>query len=382
MYHPEFDCLCPSRYPDCCNPDAAFWRGEDSQTDPAGRDGYSGRSVSAYSQWCRQLCFLYVLYLLINNVKYSHSLFITISPSSLKENHIHMAHNERNMDWIGLQGPFCRYTIVQSYISTENIKKIFAKSWKLFVLSTGFMPRVIKVAPACAVMISSYEFGKSFFQKMNRERLASWRLSVCGAECCSVGEESSWQHTDADIYIRTVGKRPSQTESWETGFVCFFWRRRGFVFSWNFTVIRLETHLDPWAQYGVCTNRHGYWWRIWDHRLYVCWLFDFIGILKWEYFLDAQRKRLEPNSVDTDQTFVHILKNTVTMSLVTVIVPYLEVHRFSAHHRQSAMMKMLTRPMWVLFERLNLLKWHNSWSMQECGVRSNAWWENLKTLHQ
>lgn len=40
-------------------------------------------------------------------------------------------------------------------------------------LFAGFMPRVIKVAPACAVMISSYEFGKSFFQKMNRERLAS-----------------------------------------------------------------------------------------------------------------------------------------------------------------------------------------------------------------
>ncbi|XP_028268771.1 mitochondrial glutathione transporter SLC25A39 [Parambassis ranga] len=42
-------------------------------------------------------------------------------------------------------------------------------------LFAGFMPRVIKVAPACAVMISSYEFGKAFFHKMNleRERLAS-----------------------------------------------------------------------------------------------------------------------------------------------------------------------------------------------------------------
>uniref|UniRef100_A0A672FB94 Mitochondrial glutathione transporter SLC25A39 n=1 Tax=Salarias fasciatus TaxID=181472 RepID=A0A672FB94_SALFA len=37
-------------------------------------------------------------------------------------------------------------------------------------LSPGFMPRVIKVAPACAVMISTYEFGKAFFQKMNRDR--------------------------------------------------------------------------------------------------------------------------------------------------------------------------------------------------------------------
>lgn len=42
-------------------------------------------------------------------------------------------------------------------------------------LFAGFMPRVIKVAPACAVMISTYEFGKAFFQKMNldQERLGS-----------------------------------------------------------------------------------------------------------------------------------------------------------------------------------------------------------------
>lgn len=38
-----------------------------------------------------------------------------------------------------------------------------------FVLA-GFLPRVIKVAPACAIMISTYEFGKTFFQKLNQER--------------------------------------------------------------------------------------------------------------------------------------------------------------------------------------------------------------------
>ncbi|CAL1587813.1 unnamed protein product [Knipowitschia caucasica] len=37
-------------------------------------------------------------------------------------------------------------------------------------LFAGFLPRVIKVAPACAVMISSYEFGKTFFQKMNLDQ--------------------------------------------------------------------------------------------------------------------------------------------------------------------------------------------------------------------
>lgn len=31
-------------------------------------------------------------------------------------------------------------------------------------------PRIIKAAPSCAIMISTYEFGKSFFQRLNREQ--------------------------------------------------------------------------------------------------------------------------------------------------------------------------------------------------------------------
>ncbi|NWQ80752.1 S2539 protein, partial [Columbina picui] len=38
------------------------------------------------------------------------------------------------------------------------------------VVLAGFLPRVIKVAPACAIMISTYEFGKTFFQKLNQEQ--------------------------------------------------------------------------------------------------------------------------------------------------------------------------------------------------------------------
>uniref|UniRef100_A0A5F9C273 Mitochondrial glutathione transporter SLC25A39 n=1 Tax=Oryctolagus cuniculus TaxID=9986 RepID=A0A5F9C273_RABIT len=34
----------------------------------------------------------------------------------------------------------------------------------------GFLPRIIKAAPSCAIMISTYEFGKSFFQRLNRDR--------------------------------------------------------------------------------------------------------------------------------------------------------------------------------------------------------------------
>ena len=38
-------------------------------------------------------------------------------------------------------------------------------------VSPGFLPRLIKVAPACAIMISTYEFGKAFFRKNNQERI-------------------------------------------------------------------------------------------------------------------------------------------------------------------------------------------------------------------
>ncbi|KAM5149536.1 mitochondrial glutathione transporter SLC25A39 isoform 3-T3 [Callospermophilus lateralis] len=37
-------------------------------------------------------------------------------------------------------------------------------------LFAGFLPRIIKAAPSCAIMISTYEFGKSFFQRLNREK--------------------------------------------------------------------------------------------------------------------------------------------------------------------------------------------------------------------
>ena len=36
-------------------------------------------------------------------------------------------------------------------------------------LYSGFAPRVLKIAPSCAIMISSYEIGKNFFKKGNRD---------------------------------------------------------------------------------------------------------------------------------------------------------------------------------------------------------------------
>lgn len=39
-------------------------------------------------------------------------------------------------------------------------------------LFSGIVPRVIKVAPACAIMISTYEFGKAFFKQYNASKLS------------------------------------------------------------------------------------------------------------------------------------------------------------------------------------------------------------------
>ncbi|KAH0627483.1 hypothetical protein JD844_003232 [Phrynosoma platyrhinos] len=37
-------------------------------------------------------------------------------------------------------------------------------------LFTGIIPRLTKIAPACAIMISTYEYGKSFFRKLNKNK--------------------------------------------------------------------------------------------------------------------------------------------------------------------------------------------------------------------
>ncbi|XP_053118042.1 probable mitochondrial glutathione transporter SLC25A40 isoform X2 [Hemicordylus capensis] len=37
-------------------------------------------------------------------------------------------------------------------------------------LFAGIVPRLTKIAPACAIMISTYEYGKSFFRRLNKDR--------------------------------------------------------------------------------------------------------------------------------------------------------------------------------------------------------------------
>ncbi|KAM6968262.1 mitochondrial glutathione transporter SLC25A40 [Aplochiton taeniatus] len=56
----------------------------------------------------------------------------------------------------------CTTLSVMRRIVTENgFRGLFA----------GFIPRLIKVAPACAIMISTYEFGKAFFRQHNQDKL-------------------------------------------------------------------------------------------------------------------------------------------------------------------------------------------------------------------
>ena len=55
-------------------------------------------------------------------------------------------------------------------ISHPNMFKYLYKIYKnegMGALYAGFGPRVMKIAPACAIMISSYEVGKKFFKNGN-----------------------------------------------------------------------------------------------------------------------------------------------------------------------------------------------------------------------
>jgi len=49
-------------------------------------------------------------------------------------------------------------TIARELLSEQGVKSLFS----------GLTPRLLKVAPACAIMISSYEFCKEFFGNQNR----------------------------------------------------------------------------------------------------------------------------------------------------------------------------------------------------------------------
>lgn len=56
-----------------------------------------------------------------------------------------------------------------TYILLRNLYQI--NGYK--ALFAGIVPRTVKIAPSCAIMISTYEYGKQFFQSYNASKAAS-----------------------------------------------------------------------------------------------------------------------------------------------------------------------------------------------------------------
>lgn len=51
----------------------------------------------------------------------------------------------------------------------DSLKRLYSSQGLRGVFS-GLGPRLAKVAPACAIMISSFEYGKSFFYRYNEDK--------------------------------------------------------------------------------------------------------------------------------------------------------------------------------------------------------------------
>ncbi|XP_071444279.1 mitochondrial glutathione transporter SLC25A40-like [Hetaerina americana] len=86
------------------------------------------------------------------------SAFVTV-PFDVVKTHQQIEMGEKQI----CEDPPCRtrssvLDVMKRIVKVEGIKGLF----------TGVVPRICKVAPACAIMISSYEYGKSFFQKYNK----------------------------------------------------------------------------------------------------------------------------------------------------------------------------------------------------------------------
>lgn len=58
------------------------------------------------------------------------------------------------------------------HLSTWAIMKNIVAKNGFSGLFTGLIPRLIKIAPACAIMISTYEFGKAFFPETKCSKTA------------------------------------------------------------------------------------------------------------------------------------------------------------------------------------------------------------------
>ncbi|XP_032944025.1 probable mitochondrial glutathione transporter SLC25A40 isoform X4 [Rhinolophus ferrumequinum] len=70
----------------------------------------------------------------------------------------------------GAVGTSTRAVSMPLHMSTWAIMKNIVAKNGFPGLFSGLIPRLIKIAPACAIMISTYEFGKVFFQKQNARK--------------------------------------------------------------------------------------------------------------------------------------------------------------------------------------------------------------------
>ncbi|XP_059364367.1 probable mitochondrial glutathione transporter SLC25A40 [Carassius carassius] len=78
--------------------------------------------------------------------------------------------------------------VVSTHVSSSTyhvMKRIVAENG-VSGLFAGFLPRLIKVAPACAIMISTYEFGKAFFHRYNQKKQRGTQLQ---SSTCSHSEK-------------------------------------------------------------------------------------------------------------------------------------------------------------------------------------------------
>lgn len=72
----------------------------------------------------------------------------------------------------------------------EILRKIFRENGIRGIFA-GVVPRVVKVAPACAIMITSFEYGKAFFFRQNVDVYVqmhgsiSWAIEFIQTRCVS-----------------------------------------------------------------------------------------------------------------------------------------------------------------------------------------------------
>lgn len=67
---------------------------------------------------------------------------------------------------LGLHEPNCPQLITR--LSTWSLMKHLYQNQGIKSLFAGIVPRLVKVAPACAIMITSFEYCKQYFRKMNK----------------------------------------------------------------------------------------------------------------------------------------------------------------------------------------------------------------------